>query len=102
MLYIQRMTDEVVSAVRWFKDGDHPEDESKLLSNGNMTEGKVVGFYRRRDDEDRKCVLCGHVMYNHGMLGDKLICPGYWIINKEDGTYDACGDKFFKKLYRKI
>lgn len=97
MLYIQKMTDEVVDAYQWFKDGDHPNDEAILLPNGNMSEGKVVGFYRKVDDEARRCAACGRAMYEHGMLNNTQVCPGFWVLTKEDGTYEACGDKFFKK-----
>jgi hypothetical protein len=102
MLYINKMSDEVVDAHQWFKDGDHPKDESKELTSGNMSEGKIVGFYRKIDDEDRVCPLCKKHMYDHGMLEDKPVCPGFWILTKEDGSYECCGDKFFNKLYKKV
>ncbi len=73
---------------QWFKDGDHPNDQSITLSDGSKSEGKVVGFYRLKDDEDRVCDLCGFTMYEHGMLNEKIVCPGCWIITNSDGSYD--------------
>lgn len=102
MKYKNKTTNKIVEATQWFKDGDHPLDHSIKLPNGNMSEGQVVGFYRKRDDEERICFNCGHTMYEHGMLGEQVVCPGYWVVTEDTDTYVLLGNGFFKKLYFKL
>lgn len=101
MKYMHKATKKTVDATQWFKDGDHPQDNSVKLPNGNMSEGQVVGFYRNTDDEGRICNKCGHTMYEHGMINTQTVCPGCWIVTEENNTHLVYGDVFFKKVYKR-
>ena len=84
----------VVEAIRWFKNGDHPEDDTERFSSGKykgeLFEGKVVRYYRHPYIDGKSlCVQCGIRMHDHGWI-DTLedghnVCPGDWIITGVKG-----------------
>jgi len=74
----------MVEAHRWFKNGDHPEDQCRIIkdSDGNefKSEGKVVRYYRHPYVRgDQVCGYCGHTMHDHGWIdtleGGHTVCP---------------------------
>ena len=88
----------VIEAMRWFRNGDHPEDDCDMFDypddEGNVFqrpgEGKVVRYYRAPyDDGQRKCEHCGRLMHDHGWIdtleGGHVVCPGDWIIKGVKG-----------------
>lgn len=80
---IYRSTDRV-DAVRWFKNGDHPEDGPP------ETEGKVVRYYRHPGVKGTSgCKLCGNPMHNHGWIDTPpngvKVCPGDWLLMQRGG-----------------
>lgn len=88
----------VIEATRWFKNGDHPQDDCWRLfeDTGEMPrkprEGKVVRYYRTPSmDGQTKCKHCGDIMHNHGWIdtleGGHTVCPGDWIITGVKGEY---------------
>jgi hypothetical protein len=98
----------VVDATRWFKNGDHPEDNcwEVTASDGSKfpSEGKVVRYYRKpSDDGYRPCENCDEIMHNHGWIdtleGGHNVCPGDWIITGVVGERYPCKPDIFEQTY---
>lgn len=104
----------VVEATRWFKNGDHPEDDigTAISTSGKPfnTEGKIVRYYRDPDlAGNKKCKNCKIVMHNHGWIdtvqGGHIVCPGDWVITDdrvkhgEHGHYYPCKAGVFEQTY---
>lgn len=97
----------VIEATRWFKNGDHPGDDSKWLGtvkSGFLSEGKVVRYYRRPDlDSQSRCAVCGGVLRLHGWIetleGGHIVCPGDWIITGVQGEHYPCKPDIFAATY---
>jgi hypothetical protein len=104
----------VVEAAQWFKNGDHPEDEIRLLdaSHGGQsktieTEGKVVRYFRHPMlSGENTCNHCGAVMRVHGWIdtleGGHIVCPGDWIITGVKGEHYPCKPDIFEATYEKV
>jgi len=79
---------EVVEAVRWIKVGDHPD-----ITAAKVSESK----------EKDICPLCGFPLKSHGSTMETVfastICPGKWIITREDGRIEYLDDATFQKRY---
>lgn len=99
----------LIEATQWFKNGDHPEDESTPIDSGDgperLTEGKVVRFFRSLEiPGGRFCPDCGNVMSKHGILevglnGEEFICPGDYIVTRRDGSLYRMKAGEFESLY---
>lgn len=91
-------------AVRWWRNGDHPDDYTKSIHDLDGTtytpedrrergwEGDVVRFYRDPYVDGREvCPHCGNTMHHHGWIDSggagQIVCPGDWIITGENGGY---------------
>ncbi len=100
----------VIEAVRWYKNGDHPEDNCEMFDIGNDPfegEGKVVRYYRHPDvDGQTKCKHCGEIMHLHGWIdtleGGHIVCPGDWIIKGVKGEFYPCKDDIFEQTYEEV
>lgn len=99
----------VVEATQWFKNGDHPGDNSCPISpvNPALSEGEVVRYYRNPDDSgQRKCERCGNTMHNHGWIdtleGGHNVCPGDWIIIGVKGEHYPCKPDIFEATYEPV
>ena len=101
----------VIEAVRWFQNGDHPQDNLSTFTSpdGQLfpTEGKVVRYYRRpSDDSERHCEKCANIMYLHGWIdtleGGHIVCPGDWIITGVKGEFYPCKPDIFERTYEKV
>jgi len=110
----------VVTATQWFKNVDHPMDESfvdefqailnetSFNHSANMErEGKIVRYFRKPDVHAMtRCNKCDHYMHHHGFIdtleGGHIVCPGDWIITGVNGEYYPCKPDIFKKTYTKI
>jgi len=102
-----------VKATQWFKNGDHPLDESELMvergftefvATTSMSEGKVVRRYRNpKMDSQDTCPKCTKIMHLHGWIdksrGGITVCPGDWIITGENGAHYPCGPRNFETSY---
>lgn len=102
----------VIDAHQWFKNGDHPEDDSHPITSSDslgpinqfLSEGKIVRRYRRPDvDGQRACEHCGEKMDDHGWI-DTLeaghnVCPGDWIITGVAGERYPCKPDIFVETY---
>lgn len=95
----------VIDATRWFKNGDHPEDQPVL---GTVeTEGNIVRYFRRPDVPGHQvCKHCGVPMHAHGWIdtleGGHIVCPGDWIITGVNGEYYPCKPDIFAKTYEPV
>ena len=103
----------VIEATQWFKNGDHPADDVRLLdathggqSNIIETEGKVVRYFRSPDKAyagERHCEKCGQIMHVHGWIdtleGGYIVCPGDWIITGVNGENYPCKPDIFEATY---
>lgn len=111
-----------IQATRWFKNGDHPQDQCRELisSEGKpfLSEGKVVRYYRHPEDDGRRiCGAptvvdpqvpgkgCGNPMHYHGWIdtleGGHNVCPGDWIITGVKGEMYPCKPDIFEATYYK-
>lgn len=107
----------VIEATQWFKNGDHPEDNSEPFSIADQTlisGGEVVRYFR--DPKVRglsDCKHCGKGMVMHGWIdaiqGGHIVCPGDWVITdnrvKETdrhGHYYPCKPDIFEATYEKV
>lgn len=86
-----------MSTFRWWKNGDHPKDESvpTEVKRGDMkvvelTEGKVVKRYKGDADLDDLCPDCGAAFGIHGWIGGpkrgSIVHPGDYI-TETSGKY---------------
>lgn len=103
----------VIEAHQWFKNGDHPEDHSKMIEPNRysitqlelfLSEGRIVRFFRRPDIQgDSACKQCGKIYNGHGWIdtieGGHIVCPGDWIITGVNGEYYPCKPDIFEKTY---
>lgn len=98
-------------ATQWFKNGDHPKDNSILmesLTEGRfLTEGKIVRYYRTpKIDGVNKCKHCSVIMHEHGWIdtleGGHIVCPGDWIVTGLKGEYYPVKPDIFEKTYERI
>ena len=96
-LYKSKETGKIISAVQWFKNGDHPNDdcfrpyEATGKIPTEMREGSVVRYFRHPDiSGNSTCGSCGCTMHEHGWIDSggnwQEICPGDYVILDE--TYD--------------
>jgi hypothetical protein len=105
----------VIEATQWFKNGDHPLDDIRLLdaTHGGQartieTEGRVVRYFRHPDKAyagERSCVNCGVIMHKHGWIdtleGGHIVCPGDWIITGVKGEHYPCKPDIFETTYER-
>lgn len=98
----------IIEAHQWFKNGDHPQDNSILLPKPEggtfLSEGKVVRYFRRPDIKGGKiCNLCNQTMHNHGWIdtleGGHIVCPGDYIITGVKSERYPCKPDIFETTY---
>ncbi len=65
--YIPRS--DTVEATRWYKHGDHPKVEKRLIRVGGI--------------QTKYCIFCRVLMELHGCLKHVIVCPGDWIVDGE-------------------
>lgn len=107
----------VIKATRWFKNGDHPEDNCEdVVASGELDlpkgaifkgEGKIVRYYRHpADSGKRSCELCNFSMHLHGWIdtleGGHIVCPGDWIITGVKGEKYPCKPDIFEAIYEPV
>lgn len=98
----------LTEATQWFKNGDHPKDESKPVEKAEgspgLTEGRVVRYFQSLNiPGGRFCSECGNVMQKHGILnglnGEETICPGDYIVTDRRGRYYKLSAAEFEAQY---
>jgi hypothetical protein len=93
----------IVKAHQWFKNGDHPDDESTIIESPGDTilfsEGKVVRRFRHPYTNGKEdCLDCGRKYNEHGWIDEllkKAVCPGDWIITLPSGLHYALSAEFY-------
>lgn len=101
-------------AFQWFKNGDHPEDDSELVIPNPfsttqfepfLSEGKVVRYFEHPDEEGTGkdlCAFCHKIMHVHGEIkatkyGKKYtVCPGDWIITDCTGMHHVLSGQYIE------
>jgi hypothetical protein len=73
----------IVEAIRWWKNGDHPEDDvmRPFEDTGKIPteprEGLVVRYFRHPNVRGYEtCAQCSHRMQDHGWLDRTMPAPG--------------------------
>lgn len=98
----------LTEATQWFKNGDHPQDESTPIDGPDgpqrFTEGKVVRYFRSLNiPGGRFCSLCGAVMQKHGIIdglnGEEIVCPGDYIVTDAKGRFYVLKPEQFEAMY---
>jgi len=103
----------VIDAHRWFKNGDHPEDDvmRPFEDTGKIPteprEGAIVRYFRHPNIPDgRPCNHCGYIMKWHGWIdtleGGHNVCPGDWIITGVKGERYPCKPDIFEATYEAV
>ena len=92
------------SAIRWFKNGDHPKDNCPVITytaacerqypeckEGDtfQGEGTVVRYYRNPYVSEKLiCPMCNKTMHDHGWIEQykfsHVVCPGDWRCECDD------------------
>ena len=99
-----------VFAARWFKNGDHPEDDCfrPYEDSGKIPteprEGAVVRYFRHPQVDGRStCRHCGGLHHDHGFIdtleGGHIVCPGDYIITGVKGERYPCKPDIFEATY---
>ena len=101
----------VIEANQWFRNGDHPLDNSTKRvygeeNFGDLSEGEVVRYYRHPSiGGDNKCG-CGEIMHYHGwidtMEGGHIVCPGDWVVTGVAGEHYPCKPDIFAQTYELV
>lgn len=87
-----------MEAHRWFKNGDHPEDDCNTFQGGDGLieegEGKVVRCFKHPEiPGDVLCQHCGFFMHMHGWIdkdaGGQKVCPGDIVVKIKTGEYEV-------------
>ena len=112
----------IVTASRWWKNGDHPQDYTRgrpgLLAGEVIIytaahrriagwEGDIVRYFRHPDvPGDRVCESCQTTMHDHGWIdtleGGHTVCPGDWIITGIKGEHYPCKPDVFEASYEPV
>lgn len=103
----------LIEATQWFRNGDHPDDESHQIDSSDgstrLSEGKVVREFKSLNiPGDRVCRICGNIMQKHGELTnshndvDEIICPGDYIITDSQGRRYKMPVKEFELMYETV
>jgi hypothetical protein len=69
---------EIVSAVQWFKMGDHKD-------------------VKRYSNDKKLCSSCGNPYREHGIIGIYLVCPSGWVVAAKDGIRVMSDEEFREK-----
>lgn len=98
-----------IDATQWFKNGDHPKDNSCPISPENirLSEGEVVRYYRNPELHNYgNCKHCDRIMHVHGWIdtkeGGHVVCPNDWIITGVKGENYPCKPDIFDLTYEEV
>lgn len=100
----------VITAHQWFKNGDHPDDASVMISDSGhsfLSEGLVVRRFRHPTiGGEVVCSECKQVFHVHGYIDTKedghRVCPGDWIITGIQGERYPCKPDIFAATYEPV
>lgn len=83
---------------RWWKNGDHPRDDSEVVTDPetgiqSLSEGSVVRRFQAPDHQGPEIdTACGAPWDIHGWIdGDEgeIVHPGDWVVTHDNGTYST-------------
>jgi hypothetical protein len=98
----------VIDATQWFKNGDHPSDNTTMVKIPGQdpfeSEGKIVRYYRHPSmDGQSMCKHCQLTMHVHGWIdtleGGHIVCPGDFVITGVKGENYPCKPDIFQATY---
>lgn len=99
----------VVEAIQWFRNGDHPSDNSKPIgrpggASTTLTEGDVVRHFHGGIPGDRVCTECGNIMHRHGLImglngEEETVHPGDYILTDPKGRFYRRSQMEFDAMY---
>ena len=96
----------VIEATRWFRNGDHPEDNPGRVKDVgvDVCEGKIVRYFRHpKMSGTSLCAQCDFMLHLHGWIdtleGGHQVCPGDWIIKGVAGEFYPCKPNIFATTY---
>jgi hypothetical protein len=101
----------LTDATQWFKNGDHPLDNStpikKSRGSAALSEGEVVKHFRSLNiPGGRFCPLCGNVMHKHGLLdgenavnSEEIVCPGDYVVTHPNGKFYRLHSEEFEAMF---
>ncbi len=102
----------VIEATQWFKNGDHPNDNSVFIESSEgagpfLTEGKVVRYYRTPSSDGlTTCKHCGCTILYHGWIdtleGGHIVCPADFVITGVKGEVYPCKPDIFEATYETV
>jgi len=100
----------VVEAHEWWKNGDHPLDESRTAGatwREDDPEGKLVRrFASPERPSTSRCEKCKKIMAVHGWIdtleGGHIVCPGDFIITGVAGEHYPCKPSIFAATYEPV
>ncbi len=101
----------VIEATQWFKNGDHPQDNTEMFEGSDGKpfegEGKIVRYYRHPDISGKTiCKHCNNTMHFHGWIdtleGGHNVCPSDWIITGIKGEQYPCKPDIFEMTYEQV
>lgn len=90
-------------SVVWWKNGDHPDDNSQIVTRddfvGRLTEGEIVGFYTVEEEQllTELCSTCSQPFVVHGWIAPEnsveadgeVVHPGDIVTKTDEGKYTA-------------
>lgn len=90
-----------VSAVRWWRNGDHPDDGPR------DREGLVVRYFRSPIAcGEWPCGQCDRLLREHGWIetleGGLTVCPGDWVVTGVKGERYPVKDAIFQITYEPV
>ena len=94
-----------IEASQWFKNGDHPKDDTaRMQPDVSECEGAVVRYFRHPTVPGKNgCRHCDKTMHDHGWIdtleGGHIVCPGDWIITGVKGENYPCKPDIFAATY---
>jgi hypothetical protein len=92
----------IVEAEQWFKLGDVPEANIRLIS----TIKDAIEVVDSVDLIKFSCESCGRNFKEHGIIqtleGSHLVCPGDYIIKGIKGEFYSCKPDVFKETYEEV
>ena len=98
----------VVEATQWFCNGDHPQDNSRVIEDGDdtfLSEGAVVRRYNHPGGIPT-CPHCSRPLRVHGWIdtleGGHIVCPGDFIITGVKGEVYPCKPDIFEATYEMV
>lgn len=112
-LYRDRLgVGEIVRAVNWYRNGDHPFDdvfrpfEDTDIVPTEPREGKFVRYYRHPNVSGfNACAKCAEMMHKHGWIdlggkGSIKVCPGDYVVHLPVGILVAGPEEFDARFVR--